>query len=138
MPGREAKRQANLRILIVGANPGLGKAHAEGSAGDDDTITGISRNRRKSLQLKTGAIAGWICADMSRPVQESNITGKQARAERDVIDDAADATRRALTRGEAGVYHIARCLQHCKDDGTVSINKAAGAPGSVPGFRLDE
>ncbi len=48
------------------------------------------------------------------------------------VDDAADAARRALTRGEAGVYNIA------EDDGTVSIKKAAEALGWVPGFRLDE
>ena len=48
------------------------------------------------------------------------------------VDDAADAARRALTRGEAGVYNIA------EEDGTVSIKKAADALGWVPGFRLDE
>ncbi len=48
------------------------------------------------------------------------------------VDDAADAARRALTRGETGAYNIA------EDDGAVSINKAADALGWVPGFRLDE
>ena len=48
------------------------------------------------------------------------------------VDDAADAARRALTRGETGVYNIA------EDDGAVSINKAADGLGWVPGFRLDE
>jgi nucleoside-diphosphate-sugar epimerase len=48
------------------------------------------------------------------------------------VDDAADAARRALTRGETGVYNIA------ENDGAVSINKAAEALGWVPGFRLDE
>lgn len=48
------------------------------------------------------------------------------------VDDAADAARRALTRGETGVYNIA------EDDGAVSINKGADALGWVPGFRLDE
>jgi nucleoside-diphosphate-sugar epimerase len=48
------------------------------------------------------------------------------------VDDAADAARRAITRGETGVYNIA------EDDGTVSINRAAVALGWVPGFRLDE
>ena len=44
------------------------------------------------------------------------------------VDDAADAARRALTRGERGIYNIA------DDDGTVSINKATDALGWVPGF----
>lgn len=48
------------------------------------------------------------------------------------VDDAADAARRALTRGDTGIYNIAQ------DDGTVCINKAADALGWMPGFRLDE
>jgi len=48
------------------------------------------------------------------------------------VDDAADAARRALTRGEAGLYNIA------EDDGTVSIKKATEALGWAPGFRLDK
>jgi len=47
-------------------------------------------------------------------------------------EDAPDAARRALSRGETGVYDIA------DDDGAVSITKAADALGWVPGFRLDE
>lgn len=48
------------------------------------------------------------------------------------VDDAADAARRALTRGEAGIYNIA------EDDGTVSIKKATDALGWTAGFRLNE
>lgn len=46
------------------------------------------------------------------------------------VDDAADAARRALTRGERGIYNIA------EDDGTVSIQKAVDELGWTPGFRL--
>lgn len=46
------------------------------------------------------------------------------------VDDAADAARRALARGETGVYNIA------EDDGYVSIGKAMDALGWVPSFRL--
>ena len=48
------------------------------------------------------------------------------------VDDAADAARRALTRGKTGAYNIAEA------DGAVAITKAADALGWVPGFRLDE
>lgn len=48
------------------------------------------------------------------------------------VDDAADAARHALTRGQAGVYNIA------EDDGTVSIQKATDELGWAPGFRLSE
>jgi nucleoside-diphosphate-sugar epimerase len=46
------------------------------------------------------------------------------------VDAAADAARRAMTRGRAGVYNIA------EDDGTISIRKAAEELGWDPGFRL--
>ncbi len=46
------------------------------------------------------------------------------------VDEAADAARRAMTRGEAGIYNIA------EDDGAVSCSKAAEALGWAAGFRL--
>ena len=48
------------------------------------------------------------------------------------VDEAADAARLALTRGETGIYNIVQ------DDGTVSSKKAARELGWAPGFRLDE
>lgn len=42
------------------------------------------------------------------------------------VDAAADAARRAITRGRAGVYNIA------EDDGTVAIDKAAAELGWAP------
>jgi nucleoside-diphosphate-sugar epimerase len=45
------------------------------------------------------------------------------------VDDAADAARRAATRGGAGIYNIA------EDDGTVTIGRAAAELGWMPGFR---
>ena len=46
------------------------------------------------------------------------------------VDDAADAARRAATRGSAGIYNIAA------DDGTVAIGRAAAELGWTPGFRI--
>jgi len=46
------------------------------------------------------------------------------------IDAAADAARRAMTSGSAGVYNIA------EDDGTVSIRKATDELGWSPDFRI--
>jgi nucleoside-diphosphate-sugar epimerase len=48
------------------------------------------------------------------------------------VDAAADAARRAITRGEPGTYNIA------EEDGTVSIDKATDSLGWQPDFRLDE
>lgn len=46
------------------------------------------------------------------------------------VDAAADAARRAVTRGEVGIYNIA------EDDGTVSSAKAIRDLGWDPGFRI--
>jgi len=48
------------------------------------------------------------------------------------VDAAADAARRAITRGAPGIYNIA------EDDGTVSIHKAAAELGWKPDFGIDE
>lgn len=45
------------------------------------------------------------------------------------VDAAADAARRAVTRGSAGIYNIA------EDDGTVSIMRARTQLGWDPGYR---
>jgi short-subunit dehydrogenase len=74
-----------MKILIVGASKGLGKALVEGLAGDDDTVIGISRNRPKDLQLQTEAKVDWISVDISNAIQASNIIEKQAPTELDVI-----------------------------------------------------
>ena len=74
-----------MKILIVGASKGLGKAFVEGLAGDNDTIIGISRSRPKDLQLQSEAEVDWISVDMSNSIQASNIIEKQAPTELDVI-----------------------------------------------------
>ena len=48
------------------------------------------------------------------------------------VDAAADAARRALTRGAPGIYNV------CEDDGSVASDKASDALGWDPGFRLRE
>jgi hypothetical protein len=47
------------------------------------------------------------------------------------VDAAADAARRAVTRGGPGVYNIA------EDDGAVTSRKAAVELGWSPAFRID-
>ena len=74
-----------MRILIVGASRGLGKALVEGLPGDNDTVVGISRNKPQDLQLQTEANVDWISVDMSKPIQASNIIEEQAPTELDVI-----------------------------------------------------
>jgi nucleoside-diphosphate-sugar epimerase len=47
------------------------------------------------------------------------------------VEAAADAARRAVTRGAAGIYNVA------EDDGTVTIQRAITELGWNPNFRLD-
>lgn len=48
------------------------------------------------------------------------------------VDAAADAARRAITRGSAGVYNVA------EEDGAVSSLKATSELGWNPGFRIGQ
>ena len=48
------------------------------------------------------------------------------------VDAAADAARRAISRGSTGVYNVA------EDDGTVASLKAMTQLGWNPGFRIDQ
>ncbi|MDH0304738.1 MULTISPECIES: SDR family NAD(P)-dependent oxidoreductase [unclassified Pseudomonas] len=52
-----------MRILVVGASKGLGRALVEGLGGEGDTLIGVSRTRPASLP---GA-ARWIEADLGQP-----------------------------------------------------------------------
>lgn len=74
-----------MRILIVGASKGLGRAFVEGLPGDEDTVVGISRNRPKELKVQSKATVDWISVDMSRPVPAANLIEEQAPYELDVI-----------------------------------------------------
>lgn len=74
-----------MKLLIVGASKGLGKAFVEGLAGDDDTIIGISRNKPKNLQLQAQAKVDWISVDMSNSIQAVDVIEQQAPTELDVI-----------------------------------------------------
>jgi hypothetical protein len=48
------------------------------------------------------------------------------------VDAAADAARRAVTRGRPGIYNIA------EEDGTVACRRAVAELGWSPDFRIDE
>ena len=74
-----------MKILVVGASKGLGKAFVEGLPDDNDTIIGISRSKPKDLQLKSSANINWIEVDMTDSIEASDIIEKQIPAELDVI-----------------------------------------------------
>jgi len=75
----------SMKVMIVGASKGLGKAFVEGLCSDGDTLIGISRNKPTDLQLQASARIEWIEVDMSDSVRASNIIEQQAPNELDVI-----------------------------------------------------
>ena len=74
-----------MKILIVGASRGLGKALVEGLPDENDTIIGISRNKPADMQLKGNVNVDWIEVDLSDPIRATDIIEKQAPARLDVI-----------------------------------------------------
>ena len=74
-----------MKILIVGASKGLGKAFVEGLPDANDTIIGVSRNKPNDLQLKNNVFVDWIEVDMADPIKAADIIETQSPAELDVI-----------------------------------------------------
>lgn len=74
-----------MKILIVGASQGLGKAFVEGLPDENDTVIGVSRRQPSKLQLKTNATVQWIEADMANPRQAIDTIETQLPTELDVV-----------------------------------------------------
>jgi len=74
-----------LKILIVGASKGLGKAFVEGLPEANDTIIGVSRSQPSDLQLKSKVKVDWIEVDLSDPVGATDIIEQQTPEQLDVI-----------------------------------------------------
>lgn len=56
-----------MKIMVVGASKGLGKAFVEGLGKPGDTLIGISRRLPDSLADRPGITQQWIEADLSEP-----------------------------------------------------------------------
>ena len=56
-----------MRVLVVGASKGLGKAFMEGLGKPGDTLVGVSRTRPADVSLGKGVETQWIEADLGQP-----------------------------------------------------------------------
>lgn len=56
-----------MKIMIIGASRGLGRALFEGLAEPGNTMIGVSRSLPRDLKLPRGAYQQWIYADFSSP-----------------------------------------------------------------------
>ena len=54
-----------MKILIVGASKGLGRAFVEGLPNDGDMVIGVSRSVPEPFELQADVEVEWISADMS-------------------------------------------------------------------------
>ncbi|GLO48293.1 MULTISPECIES: SDR family NAD(P)-dependent oxidoreductase [Pseudomonas] len=57
-----------MRVLVVGASKGLGKAFMEGLGKPGDTLIGVSRNKPAAVNVGKDVQAQWIEADLGQPV----------------------------------------------------------------------
>ena len=74
-----------MKILIVGASQGLGRAFVEGLPGEGDSVVGVSRSRPRGLVAGPGVRVDWIEADLSKPTAATDSIERQAPAELDVL-----------------------------------------------------
>lgn len=56
-----------MRVLVVGASKGLGKALIDGLGATGDTLIGVSRTQPEPLPVRDGIAVQWIAADMGQP-----------------------------------------------------------------------
>lgn len=74
-----------LKIMVVGASRGLGRALVEGLCQMGDTVIGVSRARPVGLVVPAGVELQWIAADMASPAMAVDQIAAQAPAALDVL-----------------------------------------------------
>lgn len=74
-----------VKMLIVGAGRGLGRALLEGLGQPGDSLIGVSRRRPDTLALAPGIDLQWIEADLALPAQAVAQIDVQTPAELDVL-----------------------------------------------------
>ncbi|HFL7695317.1 TPA: SDR family NAD(P)-dependent oxidoreductase, partial [Stenotrophomonas maltophilia] len=61
-----------MKLMVIGASRGLGRAFVEGLCSAGDTVIGVSRSRPRDLECPDGVILQWIEADLSQPTLAAN------------------------------------------------------------------
>ncbi len=74
-----------MKLMVVGASRGLGRAFVEGLGGAGDTVIGVSRQRPDGLTLPAGVELAWIEADLAEPLPAARWIEQQAPAQLDVL-----------------------------------------------------
>lgn len=74
-----------MKLMIVGASRGLGRALVEGLGGPGDTVIGVSRTPPQGLEVSPGVSLEWIEADLARPEAAVTHIEAQTPPELDVL-----------------------------------------------------
>lgn len=74
-----------MKMMIVGAGRGLGRALLEGLGKPGDTLIGVSRNQPSDLALAPGIDLQWVDADLAKPTAAVAKIADRAPADLDVL-----------------------------------------------------
>ncbi len=74
-----------MKLMIIGASRGLGRAFVEGLCAPGDTVIGVSRTRPHGIACPDGVTLQWIEADLSQPTAAADHIAAQAPADIDVL-----------------------------------------------------
>ncbi len=74
-----------MKLMVVGAGKGLGRAFVEGLCVSGDTVIGVSRTQPKNLNLPTDVALEWIEADMRSPLEAVQQIEQATPSQLDVI-----------------------------------------------------
>lgn len=74
-----------MKILVIGASKGLGRAIVDGLGNAGDTIIGVSRSKPQNIKNKNGTTIDWITTDLSKPLEAVNLIDNNTPNDLDVI-----------------------------------------------------
>ncbi len=74
-----------MRLMVVGASKGLGRAFVEGLCAAEDHVIGVSRARPNDLRLPNSVCLDWIEADLADPLEAAMQIERQVPPELDVL-----------------------------------------------------
>lgn len=74
-----------MKLMVIGASKGLGRAFVEGLCQPADTVIGVSRTRPTQLDCDEGVDLHWIEADLSQPARAAASIAAQAPPDLDVL-----------------------------------------------------
>ncbi|WP_152224265.1 SDR family oxidoreductase [Pseudomonas sp. SCB32] len=74
-----------MKMMVVGASRGLGRALVEGLGKPGDSVIGVSRRLPEGLAVASEVSLEWIEADLARPAEAVALIEAEAPAELDVL-----------------------------------------------------